>query len=57
MTDQQKAVALIINCLLGLGVSANMGERYNKDLWKAAELLGVSKVDLLKTIVPSPDET
>jgi len=44
---QKQAIALITNCLLSLGVEADMNETFNEDLWKAAELFGVSKLDLL----------
>lgn len=50
MTNEQTAFAILINCLASLGVNAEMNETYNHDIWKAAELMGISKLDLLKSI-------
>ena len=50
MTDEQKAFAIVINCLTSLGVDTCMNDKYNHDLWAAAELMGISKLDLLKSV-------
>ena len=50
MNEQQTAFAILVNCLISLGVSSGMNETFNKDLWRAAELMGVTKLDLLKTV-------
>ena len=50
MTNEQKAFAIIVNCLLSVGVDTDKNHQFNKDLWKAAELMGISKLDLLRSI-------
>ena len=48
--NQKEAFAIIITCLLSVGVSTDKNDQFNRDLWRAAELLGISKLNLLKTV-------
>ena len=50
MTDKQKAFAILINCLTSVGQDCGMNDQYNRDLWTAAELMGISRLDLLKSL-------
>jgi len=50
MTNEQKAFAIIVNCLTALGVDSGMGDKFNHDIWTAAELMGISRLDLLKSV-------
>ena len=50
MTNEQQAFAILVNCLTSLGVDSGMNDQYNRDLWAAAELMGIGRIDLLKAI-------
>ena len=56
MKNEQMAFAKIVNCLLSVGYSTQMNDQFNRDLWRSAELMGISKLDLLKAIkTPAED--
>ena len=50
MTDEQTAFAILVNCLTSVGVDTGMNDQFNRDLWRAAELMGISRLDLLKSV-------
>ena len=50
LTQEQAAFAMLVNCLTSLGVAAEMNEQFHADLWRAAELMGISRLDLLKRL-------
>ena len=50
MTNEQKAFAILVNCLTSVGKSCDMNDQYNRDLWTAAALMGINKLDLLKSL-------
>ncbi len=50
MTNEQTAFATLVNCVTSLGVASGMNDQFNKDLWRAAELMGISRMDLLKSL-------
>ncbi len=51
MNDEHKlAVAKLLNLLMALSVDANMGDQSHKDIWDAAAVFGISKIDLLKAV-------
>ena len=50
MTDQQKAFAIVINCLVSLGDACNTTERYEDDLFRAAKLMDLDVMDLQNSL-------
>ncbi len=50
MTNEKTAFAILVNCLTSIGVDCGMNDQYNRDLWRAAELMGISRLDLLRSI-------
>ena len=50
MTNEQTAFAILVNCVTSLGVDSGMNDQFNRDLWKATELMGISRIELLKSL-------
>ena len=50
MTDEQTAFAILVNCMTSLGMDGGMNDQFNRDLWRAAELMGISRLELLRAI-------
>ena len=46
----REAIGLIVGCVIALGVPNCMGDQFNKDLWRAYQLAGGSKSDLLRLL-------
>ena len=46
----QEAIGLLVNCIISVGIATGQNDQFNRDLWRAAELVGVSKLDLLELV-------
>jgi len=49
MNEEEKlAVAKLLNLLMALAVNAEMSDQSHKNIWAAAEVFGISKLELLE---------
>lgn len=48
--EEKKGMMLLINCLMSCGLQLDKNDQFARDLWTAAELMGISKLDLLKSV-------
>jgi len=51
--NSKEAIGILANCLISVGQATGMNDRFTRDVWRAAELCGVSKVDLLRLLSTS----